>query len=131
MIDPNSPIYQEILAGEGLYLSTAAKLLPPCRAGRPTHASTLYRWAVRGVLLPNGTVVRLETTRITGRMLTTRGAIKRFLAAQATGEPQPTAPLRTPTKREREHAAAAAILLQSTATARTRRRCVRSEPLSR
>jgi hypothetical protein len=80
---PDAAIYQEILEGEGIHLSKAAKMLPPCREGRPTRPSTLYRWAVRGVRLPNGETLRLETTRVSGLLLTTRGALKRFPAQSA------------------------------------------------
>jgi hypothetical protein len=44
--------------------------------GRP-HQNTLRRWANKGV---NG--VRLETFRLGGKLLTTREACERFVAAQ-------------------------------------------------
>ncbi len=43
------------------------------RCGRPTHVSTIYRWAMHGV---NG--ARLETIKIGGTMYTSDAALRRF-----------------------------------------------------
>ena len=56
-----------------LPLREAAKLLPRRRQGRPVHASTLHRWASRGI---KG--VRLETIRIGGVRCTSPPALQRF-----------------------------------------------------
>lgn len=62
------------LASESLItLSDAARLRPASRGGRPTHASTIYRWATRGI---RG--VRLEVIRLGGVTYTSREALQRF-----------------------------------------------------
>jgi hypothetical protein len=92
MSPPNesTPIIREILNGEGLSLAEAARLVPCFRPGRATHTATIWRWAARGVRLAEGSVVRLETCRIGGRQMTTRGALERFIRAQTpSDESQP------------------------------------------
>jgi hypothetical protein len=84
-----------------LTLSQAARLRPPGRAGRPTHPSTPYRWATRGV---RGH--RLEVIRLGGVTYTSREALQRFavrLTADAAGPPAP--PL-APDRRAADAAAA-------------------------
>jgi hypothetical protein len=56
----------------------AAALLP-----HPVNRETIARWASRGVRRPRGGRVRLETIRLGGCLLTTAGAVRRFLAALA------------------------------------------------
>lgn len=63
----------ELRNEEIVSLSQAAKLLPFRRAGRPTHASTLWRWATNGI---RG--VRLETIQVGGTRCTSRQALQRF-----------------------------------------------------
>jgi hypothetical protein len=63
-------------------LSQAARTLPSLRAGRPTHPSTLWRWAHHGISTPVG-VIRLETAHLAGRVVTSREAVTRFLTAVA------------------------------------------------
>jgi hypothetical protein len=82
-------------------LSQAARLRPPGRAGRPTHPSTPYRWATRGI---RGH--RLEIIRLGGVAYTSREALQRFaerLTADAAGPP---APPPEPDRRAAEAAAA-------------------------
>jgi hypothetical protein len=70
-----------------LTLSQAARLRPPGRAGRPTHPSTPYRWATRGI---RGH--RLEVVRLGGVTYTSREALQRFaerLTSDAAGLPAP------------------------------------------
>jgi hypothetical protein len=79
------------LFSEGLLpLSDAAKLLPKRRAGKPTHKSTLFRWAQRGV---RGVI--LETCQVGGVKCTSRAALARFFQRLTTGgisaPPQATA----------------------------------------
>jgi hypothetical protein len=73
-----------------------ARLLPSYRQGRPVNSSTLWRWARKGVRLPDGTRVYLEVVRLAGRWLTSVEALRRFVAAQtpATGAAMP--PVETP-----------------------------------
>jgi hypothetical protein len=106
----SSVISAEVLAGEGLYLAAAAKLFPRHRRGRPVSPSTVFRWIAHGVRLDSTRRVHLEATRIAGRWVTTRGAIKRFLDRQG---PQPltsTHEQRTPAKRDRDQRRAADAL---------------------
>jgi hypothetical protein len=79
-----------------LSLTDVAKSLP----GRP-HVSTLHRWRMRGI---RG--IKLETTKLGGKRLTSREALQRFAdrtTAAASGEPTP---VRTPAQRAREIAQA-------------------------
>jgi hypothetical protein len=109
-VQPESPILGEILSGQGLYLSQAARLLPRHRQNRPVHPTTLSRWAHQGVRLPDGTVIRLEAVRCAGRLVTTAAALKRFLASQSPAAlPQPHA-LRSPGRRCNEQRRAAELL---------------------
>lgn len=59
-----------------LTLSQAAKTLPHRRGGRPTHPSTLFRWATDGL---RG--VKLEVVQVGGTKCTSREALARFFAA--------------------------------------------------
>ena len=74
-------ILDEINNGEGINFAAAAKIFPPTPSGKPPAASSLWRWADVGTTTPGGEVVRLETVRVGRTIATTRGAIKRFLAA--------------------------------------------------
>lgn len=65
-----------------LTLVQAARLFPPARLGRPVSHSTIWRWIRRGVSIEGGSVVRLEVVRLSGRWLTSREAISRFVARQ-------------------------------------------------
>jgi hypothetical protein len=79
---PTPPVIAEVLAGDGLSLAEAARVVPAFRAGRPTHSATLWRWAAKGVRLHDGSVIKLETCRIGGRQMTSRAALGRFIRAQ-------------------------------------------------
>jgi hypothetical protein len=63
----------DISAENLITFSTAAKLRPPSRGGRPTHTSTIWRWASRGI---RG--VRLETIRLGAVTYTSVEALQRF-----------------------------------------------------
>lgn len=71
-----------ILSEGALGMSAAARLLGTFRDGRPTHPSTVARWHRDGVTLADGRVIRLEAIRLNGRLVTSRAAIVRFVAAQ-------------------------------------------------
>jgi hypothetical protein len=92
-------------------LAAAARSVPPIRAGRAVHPSTVLRWILRGSRLPDGSRLRLEAVRTPGGWFTSREAIDRFLAALTEaalargGAPTP-AP-RTPAQRRRSSARAA------------------------
>jgi hypothetical protein len=98
------PVIAEVLAGDGLSLAEAARVVPAFRPGKPTHAATVWRWASKGVRLDNGTVVKLETCRIGGRQMTSRAALGRFIKAQTPPADMDMGPMpaqTTPAKRNR------------------------------
>lgn len=87
-------------------MTQAAKFCGTFRQGKPTHPSTITRWALRGVTLPDGQVLKLESFKLNGRLCTSRQAILRFIHAQ--NDP-PIASLPSPsTPAARSRAAAAA-----------------------
>jgi hypothetical protein len=96
------------LTAEGLIsLTAAAPLLGSYRRGRPTHPATLARHCLTGCVGPDGVRRRLEHLRVSGRLMTTRPAVLRYLAAQQppdAGDPPP-AP-RPPAARARASARA-------------------------
>ena len=97
----------ETLISEGpIGMAAAARLMGTFRGGKPTHPSTLTRHCLAGVKLQTGEVVRLEHFRAANRLMTTRPALLRFLAAQ---QVQPTAPpvVRSPAARNRASARSA------------------------
>jgi hypothetical protein len=72
----------EIEAGEGQRLAVAARLLPSARQGKPVTMSCVWRWVLHGVKGPGGERIRLEACRISGKWVTTPGALRRFVATQ-------------------------------------------------
>lgn len=105
-----SIILPEIKAGQGIGLAEAARLIPPYRLGRRTHAATLTRWIQYGVRSPNGGRTKLEAVRCGSRWITTPGAIERFLVAQQSPPSEDHQPDRTPARRNRAAEAAVAEL---------------------
>lgn len=94
----------EKLTAEGLIsMADAAKLY-----GRTTHKSTATRHATKGVKLPDGRVLKLESIRVSGAVVTSRAAVLRFFAAQneAPTETTPVSPAPTPKQRDRATTAA-------------------------
>jgi hypothetical protein len=77
------------LTDELVTLPQAAALFPRRRAGSKVSTSTLWRWYTRG-----SRGVRLEVVRIGGQVLTSRDAIRHFIAARsvAGGAAVPQAP---------------------------------------
>ena len=59
-------------------LEEAARLVPPSRGARHTHASTILRWILRGTRGPDGERVRLEALRAGNKWITTAEAVQRF-----------------------------------------------------
>ena len=53
MSDPTVTI--EILSGSGLNFGQAARCFRPYREARPVNPSTLFRWIISGVRLPDVT----------------------------------------------------------------------------
>ena len=85
--------------------SEATKVLPKVNGHRP-HASTIWRWARKGV---HG--IRLETRRLGGRFVTSIEALDRFSEALAAidlpDSPKVAAP-KHPTNKQRERSVAQA-----------------------
>lgn len=108
MIDSPSQVIQEILSGDALGMSAAARKVPPHReSGRGrSHPSTVWRWILTGAKGPGG-VVRLEAARVGGRWLTSAAALARFFAALTPAIDPPPVSTRART-RERERSVAAA-----------------------
>lgn len=73
---------ERLLRESPIGLTQAANLCGTFRDGKVTHPATLTRWATKGVRLPDGRVLRLETMRLNGRLLTSRPALVRFIRAQ-------------------------------------------------
>ncbi len=67
------------ISGEQLVtLGQGARHFPPRRAGRPVHASTLYRWHRRGVQVGDRRYF-LEAARLPSGTVTSIEAIQRFI----------------------------------------------------
>ena len=87
-----------------LSLPELVATLPPIKAGRPVHASTLCRWIKTGFKAKDGKRIRLAARRYPGGWKTTREALSTFLSRltfAALGEPEPEAdaPAATPSRR--------------------------------
>jgi hypothetical protein len=88
-----------ILAEGPIGFHQAARQFCGYRNNATLHPATVYRWAIQGVVLPNGERVFLEAIRIGGRYLTSQPAIARFVEAQTAarlGEPVLPNAQRTP-----------------------------------
>jgi Protein of unknown function (DUF1580) len=93
-----------------LTLTAAAKLFPSHREGKPTHFTTVLRYAQVGVRTRSGAVVYLEVERCGGSLVTSAAAVQRFIRAQRDEDlpdRQAYIPQRTPSKRQASSAAAA------------------------
>lgn len=90
------------LMGEGpIGMRCAANVFGSFRDGKPTHSSTVTRWATKGVKLADGQVIKLESFRLNGRLVTSRQAIIRFIQAQQTLLSSPETKQPTPTQLNR------------------------------
>lgn len=105
-------VFAEIAAGLGLSLTQAARRVPSNRGGRPVHSSCVWRWINEGVRLPDGSCVRLEGAKLSGKWLTSGPAIERFLARQTPSAAAAMPALRTPGQRQRASERAAAKLAE-------------------
>lgn len=86
------------LLDEGpLGMGAAARLFGTFREGKPVHPSTIARWAINGVKLANGAVVKLETFQLGRRLCTSKAALVRFLRAQQVPAVAQANPTMTPT----------------------------------
>lgn len=104
----------ERLMSEGfISMAEAAKMFGSCRNGAATHPATLARKCLKGDLLPDGTRLKLEHVRVANRLMTSRQAVVRHIAALTAAAGQPAtseAPVRSPAARTRDSAKAAAEL---------------------
>jgi len=94
-------VIEEILAGDGLSLSAAARSIPAHRGKGHVQTTTIWRWVIKGVDVPGVGKVRLEAARIGCRWMTARAALKRFFAALTSAEVPTSTPPRSPAKRRR------------------------------
>jgi hypothetical protein len=81
MTDNLQQLISEILAGDALSLSAAARKLVPHR-GKSAAPSTLWRWHKEGITAPDGRRVHLELARVGAKWMTSAAALARFIAAQ-------------------------------------------------
>ena len=100
-----------VLSETTITLAEATRLLPSSHHGKRLSLVTLWRWANRGLLTPDGRRVRLEIAKVGKAVLTSREAIERFSAALTgpTCDP-PAEAIRTPVARKRAAEAARAKL---------------------
>ncbi len=59
-------------------LSAAARRLPPIRGDKPPHYLTVLRWATKGIKMPRGEPIVLESFFLGGTRVTTFAALERF-----------------------------------------------------
>jgi hypothetical protein len=106
-------VIAEITGGGGLSFTQAARLLPPARKDRPVHPSCVFRWATSGSSAMDGHRVKLESARIVSRLLTSKQALERFVAALSGPISTETMPeMRTPAASTRQHQQAATALAE-------------------
>jgi hypothetical protein len=106
MADFTAKNIEKLIAEGPIGMAETARHLGTFRGGRPCHPSTPTRWCVNGVRLPDGSVLRLEHYRTVGRLMTSKAALLRFLAAQQDGkEPVISLPV-SPAERNRAAASA-------------------------
>ncbi|MCC9602884.1 DUF1580 domain-containing protein [Stieleria sp. JC731] len=65
-----------LLTEDVISLTEARNFLPEVRGQKRPHVSTVWRWSLRGV---GG--VKLETVKIGSRIVTSKQAVTRFIAA--------------------------------------------------
>ena len=85
-----STIITEILSGDALTLSAAARKLVPHR-GKGVAPSTLWRWHRKGVKTPDNRHVHLELVRVGGKWLVSAAALARFIASSTPTISRPSA----------------------------------------
>ena len=62
-------------------LAEVTKLIA-ARIGKKPHTITVTRWVLAGVLLPDGSRLKLEAHKFFGRWISSIQAVDRFLAAR-------------------------------------------------
>ncbi|MBM3983734.1 MAG: DUF1580 domain-containing protein [Planctomycetes bacterium] len=101
-------VLSEILAGDALGLSAAARLFPAHRGTGRASPSTVWRWIKTGTRTSDGRAVKLEAARLGTRWLTSKAAINRYMAAltPTTDTPPTVPPTQTAAQQRRGHKAA-------------------------
>lgn len=87
MTDEPSALIERLVAEGPIGMTATARMLGTFRGGKPCHATTPTRWCLSGVKLSDGRTLRLEHYRTAGRLMTSRAAVLRFLAAQQVDPP--------------------------------------------
>lgn len=82
------------------------------RAGKPMAPSTIIRWALRGLVGPDGTRIKLRSQRVGRAMVFTEFDLNEFFAQLAGTAEAQAAPARTPAERRRDSERAAQQLEQ-------------------
>ena len=81
-----------------------ARSLPPSRAGKPVHVSTISRWRSPGVRRRDGSYITLRAVRLPSGWATTAEWVEEFIdavTADKSGQSPPAA-IRTTARRRRE-----------------------------
>ncbi len=100
----------ELLDEDLLPLAAAARLFPGARGAARVNPATVHRWCAKGTRTPDGRVVKLEWVRVGCRVLTSRQAVARYVAALSAPPESTEIPTRTPLARKRAADTAAAAL---------------------
>ncbi len=100
----------DLLAEELISLAAAARLFPGARGAVRVNPATVHRWCTKGTRTPDGNVVKLEFVRAGCRVLTSRQAVARYVAALSVAPESAEIPTRSPLARKRAADAAAAAL---------------------
>ncbi len=109
---PTDDLVARLMSEGPIGMRCAANIFGSFRDGKPTHSSTVTRWAMRGIKLTGGRVLKLESFRLNGRLATSRQALLRFVQAQQNppGDLQPSGTQATPAQRNRAAEKASAEL---------------------
>jgi hypothetical protein len=107
MADSVSQHIERLISEGPIGMAETGRMLGSFRGGRPCHSSTPARWCLSGVKLADGRTLRLEHYRTAGRLMTSRAALIRFLAAQQVPVDVPDVAPRSPAERRRAVNAAA------------------------
>jgi len=103
-------VLTEILDGDRLTLSQAARLLPASRGEGRRSPATLWRHGHDGAKAQDGNRVKLEMVKCGMSWCTSRAALERFVVALTCADTAATIPPRSPAARSRASAAASAKL---------------------
>jgi hypothetical protein len=95
-------VLTEIISGDALGLSAAARLLPAHRGAGGASATTVWRWIRTGTRTSDGRVVKLEAARIGTRWLTSKAVLTRYMTALTPVTLDAVSPVLTPTATQRQ-----------------------------